>query len=227
MRNAIGDNINAIRIDRGLTQRELAERLGVKQTTVSSWECGKSLPSKPNIERIESAFGVSFDLVVSDEGGYAAKRRERRMKRMRALHAVAEDAPTAPVLGPIAAGKPADMQERADAFFVPKALKDRYPRAFYLIVRGNSMNRTMPDGCLALVDPLQREANPHDAFAVRIGREEATVKRVRATEDGIELVPDSFDPSFAPIAFVNGSSVQDVEILGKVVWVTTPFDYRA
>ncbi|HIR01803.1 MAG TPA: helix-turn-helix transcriptional regulator, partial [Candidatus Aveggerthella stercoripullorum] len=34
--NAVGDNINAIRFDLGLSQDQLAKRVGVRQTTVSS-----------------------------------------------------------------------------------------------------------------------------------------------------------------------------------------------
>ena len=89
------------------------------------------------------------------------------------------------------------------------------------------MNRTLPDGCLALIDPDERDVNESDAFAVQVGDSEATVKRIRKTGNGIELVPDSTDPSYVPLIFVNGKSAQSVVVLGKVVWMTAPFDYRA
>lgn len=222
----VADNIHAIRMDRGISQERLAELAGVAQTTVSSWECGKSLPSRPSIERLEKSLGMTYDDIMSEENGYAARSPELLRPSSRTIAAVPEVSPFAPVLGCIAAGEPSEMHEFRESFVVPSALKQLYPRAFYLTVHGNSMNRTMPDGCLALVDPAQREENEHDAFAVQVGACEATVKRIRRTGKGIELVPDSLDPSHTPIVFTEGNNARSVRILGKVVWVTTPFEYR-
>lgn len=222
----VGDNINAFRENRGISQEHLAEKLDVRQSTVSSWECGKFLPQMGAIEKMHDEFGLSYDDILSEALGFARRRSQRPFSKDGARRAMPEDSPTAPILGKIAAGTPDEMLGSDESFYVPAALKQRFPRAFYLKVRGNSMNRTMPDGCLALVDPDQREPNRHDAFAVQVGADEATVKRLRKTENGIELVPDSFDPAFAPIVFVNGPNAKPVRVLGKVVWVTTPFEYR-
>jgi transcriptional regulator with XRE-family HTH domain len=40
----IGDNIKKIRISRGLTQAQLADRVGVSEKTVSSWEVNRTEP---------------------------------------------------------------------------------------------------------------------------------------------------------------------------------------
>lgn len=221
----VADNIHAIRMDRGISQERLAELADVAQTTVSSWECGKSLPSRPSIKRLEESLGVTYDDIVSEANGYAARSPEILLPSRKAVAAV-KASPTAPVLGYIAAGEPSEMYDFHESFVVPNALKQQYPRAFYLTVRGTSMNRTMPDGCLALVDPGQREENEHDAFAVQVGSDEATVKRLRRTGNGVELVPDSLDPSHTPIAFTEEQNARSVRILGKVVWVTMPFEYR-
>ena len=225
--NAVGDNINAIRFDLGLSQDQLAKRVGVRQTTVSSWECGTSPPSKPNIKRMMKEFGLTYDELVSKKDGYAAKAFNKRLSRSKTLRPLPEDAASAPMLGHIAAGEPSEMVENTESFFIPRQLLQEHPRAFYLAVRGNSMNRTLPDGCLALIDPDERDVNESDAFAVQIGDGEATIKRIRKTHGGIELVPDSTDPSYVPLIFVNGKSAQSVVVLGKVVWMTAPFGYHA
>lgn len=41
-----GGEIIAMRKERGLTQAQLAELLGVRQATVSDWEHGKVIPSR-------------------------------------------------------------------------------------------------------------------------------------------------------------------------------------
>ena len=40
----IGENIKKIRITRGITQAQLADRVGVSEKTVSSWEVGRTEP---------------------------------------------------------------------------------------------------------------------------------------------------------------------------------------
>ena len=226
--NAVGDNINAIRFDLGLSQDQLAKRVGVRQTTVSSWECGTSLPSKPNIKRMMKEFGLTYDELVSKKNGYAAKAFNKRLSRSKTFRPLPEDAASTPVLGHIAAGEPSEMMESTDSFFIPRQLLQEHPRAFYLAVRGNSMNRTrFRTGVWRSSTPMSATSTNPMPFAVQVGDSEATVKRIRKTSNGIELVPDSTDPSYVPLIFVNGKSAQSVVVLGKVVWMTAPFDYRA
>ena len=44
--------------DVGLTQRELAERVGVSQPTVSDWVNGEKIPTGDNVPRLAAALGV-------------------------------------------------------------------------------------------------------------------------------------------------------------------------
>ncbi|MDO4564356.1 MAG: helix-turn-helix transcriptional regulator [Clostridia bacterium] len=44
MNNETGNKIRKLRLEKGLTQRELAESIGVCAKTVSKWECGGGLP---------------------------------------------------------------------------------------------------------------------------------------------------------------------------------------
>ena len=41
----VGEKIKNLRIDKGLPQDELAERLGVSRALVCKWEMGKRLPA--------------------------------------------------------------------------------------------------------------------------------------------------------------------------------------
>lgn len=47
--NTIGKNIRRLREDKGITQKELAKRMSLKQATVSSWETGRTEPSSAAI----------------------------------------------------------------------------------------------------------------------------------------------------------------------------------
>ena len=69
MKLMIGENIRAYRKKHDLTQEELAERLGVPQTTLSKWECGSS-PNCDMIRRIAAELHCTTDelLGVEKEG---------------------------------------------------------------------------------------------------------------------------------------------------------------
>ena len=57
----IGRFIAARRRERGMTQRELAEALGLSNRTISKWECGDGLPELANILPLCELLGVTAD----------------------------------------------------------------------------------------------------------------------------------------------------------------------
>lgn len=62
------EGIKAIRTRAGLSQAEVAERMGVPQGHVSRWETGRHKPTRENLERIADALGVSlWQLVLAEE----------------------------------------------------------------------------------------------------------------------------------------------------------------
>ena len=58
------------RIRRGLTQKEVAERMGVAQVSVHQWENGKSQPKLDKLPRLASLYRCSIeDLITPKEFG--------------------------------------------------------------------------------------------------------------------------------------------------------------
>jgi ribosome-binding protein aMBF1 (putative translation factor) len=55
--------IHGLREKRGLSQRELAERLGTTQSAIARLEAGNVSPSLPTLDKVAEALGV--ELVVS------------------------------------------------------------------------------------------------------------------------------------------------------------------
>lgn len=61
------DTIRSLREARGLTQKQLAERLGVTDKAVSKWESARGLPDISLIEDLAAALGVSVaELLTGD-----------------------------------------------------------------------------------------------------------------------------------------------------------------
>lgn len=61
MKQVIGSTIAAKRKEKGWTQTELAERVGVNQIQVSRWENGKHLPTLEQFVCIADALNCSLD----------------------------------------------------------------------------------------------------------------------------------------------------------------------
>ena len=55
--------IRTLREKRGLSQRELAERLGTTQSAIARLEAGNVSPSLPTLDKVAAALGV--ELVIS------------------------------------------------------------------------------------------------------------------------------------------------------------------
>lgn len=53
--------LRACRINAGLTREEAAEKVGVSPDTITRWEAGKSYPTVPQIQKIENAYGVTYN----------------------------------------------------------------------------------------------------------------------------------------------------------------------
>lgn len=48
------------RLERGLTQRAMAEKLGVKQSALARWEAGETLPTLTTLYRLAQVLDLEF-----------------------------------------------------------------------------------------------------------------------------------------------------------------------
>lgn len=60
----LGEHICALRTARGLSQGDLAERLGVSRQSVSKWETDASVPDLDKLVNLSQTFGVTLDELV-------------------------------------------------------------------------------------------------------------------------------------------------------------------
>ena len=61
----IGEFLKCLRKEKGLTQEQFAEQLGVTDKAVSRWETGKGYPDIETIEEIAKIFNVTINDVLS------------------------------------------------------------------------------------------------------------------------------------------------------------------
>jgi len=67
--------IRALREKRGLSQRELAERLGTTQSAVARLEAGNISPSLPTLDKLADALGVELMVSLVDLDEHLARSR--------------------------------------------------------------------------------------------------------------------------------------------------------
>ncbi|MCM1143323.1 MAG: helix-turn-helix domain-containing protein [Blautia sp.] len=61
------EKLKSIRKQEGLSQEQLAEKLGVSRQAVTKWETDAGIPDIENIKAISSLFSISIDELLSDE----------------------------------------------------------------------------------------------------------------------------------------------------------------
>lgn len=87
-----GQKIQTLRKQRGLTQEQLAQRLGVSRQAVSRWELDESLPETANLLPLGEVLGVSLDTLLDPAQGLEGPAPKEEPS------APAAPAPTAPSL---------------------------------------------------------------------------------------------------------------------------------
>ena len=60
----IGDQIQKLRIEKGLTQERFAEFMEVSRQSISKWELGQAVPDVDKIIRMSELFDVSTDTIL-------------------------------------------------------------------------------------------------------------------------------------------------------------------
>lgn len=60
----VADRIKALREQKGITQSELAKRIGITRSSVNAWEMGISIPSTQYIVELSQIFKVSTDYLL-------------------------------------------------------------------------------------------------------------------------------------------------------------------
>lgn len=61
------EKLMVLRKKAGMSQEDLADRLGVSRQAISRWELGSTLPDAPNLLKLSDLFGVSIDYLLRDD----------------------------------------------------------------------------------------------------------------------------------------------------------------
>ena len=195
--------LKELRKEYKISQRTLADMLGITQQAVAKWETGRSTPDTDTLQKLSSIFKVSIDNLLGVEKSLD-----------NAFTTVGNDF-AIPIIGTVKAGY--NSLAYNEDFGVEYANVHNPKDYFYLIVKGDSMEPRIKDGDLALVHK-QNTLENGDLGVIVYGDNEGTLKRFVKSDNMIILQP--FNPEYEA-KIITGDDLNNVYIAGKVVETTT------
>lgn len=202
--STLGENLKKIRKAKKVTQKELAQKSGVKQSVISDLETGNA-KSTGSILELANALGVTAEELKKGVFGEDT------------LTNVIPVAPRmAPVLSWVQAGtmtnvEAVDMSQVGEWLPIPEG---ECEKCFYLKVQGLSNFPDFQEGDYILVDPTLQfsDMNSGDIIVVR-KFDDATFKKLVIETDGSKYL-QALNPEFKPNIIALD---EDCRFVGEVV----------
>ena len=188
----------------GLSQRHVADLVGVSEATISRWESGQIADMKRKyIRAYADALQTTTDFIMTGEAGEEAAPVPAGFEPLPAMKMV-------PLIGSIACGTPITAEQNIERYIgVPAA----WHADFALTCHGDSMSPTIRDGDIVCIRS-QPEVEQGQIAAVRIG-EEATLKHFHRQGDAVMLLADN--TAVCPPMIYTGPQLAEVQIEGRAV----------
>lgn len=204
----LGKKIRAHRDELGLTQAELADKLGLTYSSVSQWESGRATPRTPILRQLADLFDTTVADLMGEDATEAAISGTSRM---------------VPLLGFAHMGEPCDEGSLADEVEVPASIADAHPRGFMVHAQGGCMDNRFPHDALLLVDPDMEPVNGQPVLA-ETSDYGAVVRNYTRGRSTVMLTADSHSGEYDDI--LAGPGDEPVVCKGRVVWYMGERDER-
>lgn len=204
----LGKKIRAHRDELGLTQAELADKLGLTYSSVSQWESGRATPRTPILRQLAELFDTTVADLMGEDATEAAISGTSRM---------------VPLLGFAHMGEPCDEGSLADEVEVPASIADAHPRGFMVHAQGGCMDNRFPHDALLLIDPDMEPVNGQPVLA-ETEDYGAVVRLYTRGRSTVMLTADSHSGEYDDI--LAGPGDEPVVCRGRVVWYMGERDER-
>ena len=207
----VKDVIRENRLALGLTMKEVADKVGVSEATISRWESGEIANMRRGaIFSLAQALNISPNKIMGwDETPEPA---------------ALPSAPYRYVPASVAAGSLTTIEGLTDLPFVtvPDCMLGRYARnknVLLMPVHGESMNNVIRNGAIiAVLTKIELPQVKNGDIVVVSNNGDYTVKRFFNDKEHQEFIfrPDSSDMSYRDIVF-GYDNCEDLQLVGKVV----------
>lgn len=218
---SIGDRIRATRVNKGMTQQQVADSIGVTYQNISQYERGLRKPKNETLIQIADALDVSvyeligFNGANTDDVPLAVLQQQMQQHKQSDLHSNVRPISSlhrqrVPLIGGVAAGEPIYDPEDLGVYVESPVDADAA-----ITIHGDSMVPTYQDGDLVYIKACPDI--PEGAVAVVFLDDDATLKHVYKRPTGLTLISDN--PAHPPI-MVEFEDYVNVRIFGVPVGYT-------
>ena len=200
-----GSNLSRILEGRDVSQNEFARMMGVTSATVSNWCRGLKTPRMDKVDKMCQLLHIRRSDLLEKESevapNYAVK---------------------IPILGTIVAGMPISAYQDILGYeeITPEVAETG---EFYALrVKGDSMSPRICDGDTVIVK-VQSDVECGDIAVVIVNGDEATVKKISKSEEGITLIANN--PAVYTPRFYTNKQIKELPVVisGKVVELRAQF----
>lgn len=199
--------IKRLRIERGITQEQLASMLKVSRSTIGMYETGSREPDFETCEAIADIFNVDMDYLLGRSN------LERKDPVLPSNAIPVGPGQQIPVLGSVRCGQPMYAEGNIDGY-VPY-IGNSGETYFALRAIGDSMNAAgINEGDLVIVRQ-QDSVDPNTIAVVCVNGDEATLKRFRQEGNTVFLMPQSTNPEHQ--VQVYDITKTPIHIIGRVM----------
>lgn len=201
-----GDKLKRIRLEKGLSQENLADLLGTSKQVISRYERNERTPKLTSAIEYAQKLNVPTNFLLDNEND--------------AIFSIPGVLPLPhmtkkPLIGTIACGTPIMAEQNIEDYI---SCPDDIHADFCLRCKGDSMvNARIYDGDIVFVHK-QPEVENGEIAAVQImdgGDCEATLKRVYMEGNKLTLMPEN--PKYPPLVYV-GEELNNIKVAGKAVY---------
>lgn len=201
---AFAEKLKELRQQKGMTQSELAKLLKMQRSTLGMYETGKREPNFETLNMFANFFNVDMNTLM-DMNNTSNQNPSSPVRSIKI-----------PVLGTVVAGIPLDAVENIIGWEEISPAMAATGEHFALRIKGTSMEPRICEGDIVVIRK-QEDIESGDTAIVLINGGEATVKKVKKTEEGIMLIANNmavYSPHFYSNKDIESLPVQ---IIGKVV----------
>ena len=210
-KQSFGKKLKEALIKKQMSQKELADKMGVNKSTITRYIKDKSAVSNTKIVEIANILNISPSDLFSN---YKEEHPIYKGVSLEEIIDEDDEFEKIPLLGEVAAGVPIYMDDDLNDYITvdKKYIQSGYDY-FCLTIRGDSMYPILMNKDIVLVRS-QSTCNSNDIAIVSVDNETATAKYVYKHKDKLELRPAN--PNYIPLVFSKDEVNTRIRIIGVV-----------
>lgn len=197
-----------------LTMKELGEKVGRGESTVSMWISNKSTPPMGIVQKLADLFGVTTDTMIYGDDS------------VEEIDIIFDDYFPLHYSTNLSAGTLEELlnSEPDAVVYVPIKYQMMKKRLHAFKINGTSMNNIIADGSIVVCEDVSSTYTKlKDGTVVVVLIDGlATVKRLYVRDNQVTLMPDSTDKCHLPI--IINTEDHAVQVAGRVIWHMNPDD---